>query len=89
MAYCFWLPTSIVPNQAIMIQSQESNDHLKLASPLKLLAIGSSLQASWHLKLLANISSVKVLGAQGNHIFVRVHEKIEKVVKIAAIICSI
>ena len=79
MAYCFWLPTSIVPNQAIMIQSQESNDHLKLklASPLKLLAIGSSLQASWHLKLLANISSVKVLSAQGNHICVKLKKQSE------------
>ena len=49
---------------------QESNDHLKLASPLKLLATGSSFQAGWYLKLLANVSSVKVLGAQGNHICV-------------------
>ena len=33
----------ILPNQAITSQSQESNDHLKLAIPLKLLATGSCL----------------------------------------------
>ena len=60
----------ILPKQAIMSQIQESNDHLKLVRPLKLLGTGSSLQAAWYLKLLANVSSVKVLGAQSNRICV-------------------